>query len=196
MKRPIERLMKRPWPVQAGLPVVLALSIAACSSMPDVSQFRAPSVDLSSFQVSDWNTFARNQRGARPVGSDDLVDGSGRCGGMAVAVTGDPGVDGSAQPALTPASSARGVGLDMTECEVVTAAGAPQQVDIGANERGERNVIMTYTSAERAGTYRFVSGRLVSLERGPEPPPTKQVEKKPAKKQAKPKQLPRQQPST
>ena len=84
----------------------------------------------------------------------------------------------------------------MTECEVVTASGMPQSVNIATNERGERTVIMTYTTAERSGTYRFVSGRLVSLERGPEPPATAQAQKKPTKKQAKPKQSPKPPPAT
>jgi hypothetical protein len=176
--------------IRAALPGALALSIAACSSTPDVSQFRAPTFDVSAFQVRDWNAYARNQTGVRPVGNDDLVDGNGRCAGAAPPAMSDAGADASAQPAAMPTGSARGVGLDMTECEVVAAAGPPQRVDIGANERGERNVIMTFTSAERSGTYRFVGGRLVSLERGPEPPPTQQAAKKPAKKQAKPKQPP------
>ena len=193
--------MRRPKGIELTLRTALLgalwLPLAACSSaLPDVSQFRAPSMDLSSFQVRDWNAFAKSQTGVRSVSADDLVDGSGRCAGMAPPVMGDAGGDASAAPAIAPVASTRGVGLDMTECEVVSAAGPPQQVDIGANERGERNVIMTYTSAERSGTYRFVGGRLTSLERGPEPPPTKQAEKKPAKKQAKPKQPPRQSPST
>jgi hypothetical protein len=77
----------------------------------------------------------------------------------------------------------------MSECEVVMAAGVPQHIDITTDQRGERTVIMTYTTSERAGLYRFVGGRLVSLERGPQAP-TQQVQKKPAKKQAKPKQQP------
>jgi hypothetical protein len=182
--------------MRVALTGALALSMAACSlAPPDVSQFRAPTVDFSAFQVKDWNAYAKTQTGVRAVGADDLVDGSGRCAGAPAPAVSDAGVDTSAQPAIPSASSARGVGLDMTECEVVVAAGPPQRVDIGANERGERNVIMTFTSSERAGTYRFVSGRLVSLERGPEPPPSPQAEKKTAKKQAKPKQ-PRQPPST
>jgi hypothetical protein len=144
------------------------------------------------FQVRDWNTYARSQTGSRPVTSDDLVDGGGRCAAMAPPIASD--ADPSAAP-VAPATSTRGVGLDMTECEVVITAGQPQSLDIGTNERGERNVVMTYMNAERSGTYRFVSGRLVSLERGPEPL-APQAQKKPTKKQAKPKQPPRQPPST
>jgi hypothetical protein len=160
--------------------------MAACSSMPDVASFRAPTFDLGSFQVNDWNAYARNQTSARSVSSNDLVDGSGACPAMAPSVPSE----GSPEAAAAPPPIARGVGLDMTECEVVTASGMPQSVNIGTNERGERTVIMTYTTTERSGTYRFVSGRLVSLERGPEAVAAAQAQKKPTKKQAKPKQSP------
>jgi hypothetical protein len=182
-----------------GLALLAATTIAACSSLPEMSDFRAPTMDLHTFQLGDWNTYARSQT-TRTIVSDDLVDAGGRCTGVAMAapaIPADPATNpslASAQPAPAPS---RGVGLDMTECEVVTAVGvSPQTVDVGTNERGERNVILTFAGTERAGTYRFVGGRLVSLERGPEPPaPVVQVQKKPTKKQAKkekPKQLPKQ----
>ena len=172
---------------------VSAATIAACSSLPEVADFRVPTLDLGSFSVHDWNAYARSQTSARQVGPNDLVDGNGYCASMAQPVT-----PASADPSNpTPAApTGGGVGLDMSECEVVMAAGAPQHIDITTNERGERTVIMTYTTSERAGIYRFVGGRLVSLERGPTPPPTQQAQKKPTKKQAKPKQPPKQQPTT
>ena len=170
----------------AAMAAALALSLAACSSMPDVSSFRAPTFDLGSFQVNDWNAYARNQTAVRAVSANDLVDGSGACPAMAPVAPSEASPDAAAAPPAT----GRGVGLDMTECEVVTASGMPQSVNIGTNERGERTVIMTYMTTERSGTYRFVSGRLVSLERGPEPPASAQAQKKPMKKQANPKQSP------
>jgi hypothetical protein len=181
-------------------PVALvAIALSACSgSLPEWSDFRAPNMDFSAFQVRDWNAYAKSQS-VRPIAADDLVDAGGRCAGapaapppMIPATGSNPAADpalASAQPAAGPS---RGVGLDMTECEVVSAIGAqPQTVDVGANERGERNVIMTFAGTDRAGTYRFVGGRLVSLERGPEPPPPVEQPKKTAKKQKpKPSQKP------
>jgi hypothetical protein len=179
--------------VRTALVGASALTIAACAYLPDVTQFRVPTLDLGSFQVHDWNAYARSQTTSRAVGANDLVDGSGHCAAMAPPVSPDPSNPAAVAPA---APTGGGVGLDMSECDVVMAAGAPQTVDISTNERGERTAILTYTTPERAGTYRFVSGRLVSLERGPEPPPTQQAQKKPTKKQAKPKQAPKQQPTT
>jgi hypothetical protein len=182
--------------LRAALAGGCLLWLVGCSSTPDLAQFRAPTFEVGSFQMRDWNTYAKSQSGLRPVTSDDLVDAGGRCAALAAPVASDSGADPSAAPSAAPVATGRGVGLDMTECEVVGAAGQPQSVDIGTNERGERNVIITYMNAERSGTYRFVGGRLVSLERGPEPLPPLQAQKKPTKKQAKPKQPPRQPPST
>jgi hypothetical protein len=170
--------------------------ITACSYLPDFAEFKVPTLNLESFQMHDWNAYARSQTSTRPVGSNDLVDGNGYCASMAPPVTQASADPSNPTPVAPAAPTGGGVGLDMSECDVVMAAGVPQHVDITTNERGDRTVIMTYTTSQRSGVYRFVGGRLVSLERGPEPPPTQQAQKKPAKKQAKPKQPPKQQPTT
>ena len=80
---------------------------------------------------------------------------------------------------------AGGIGLGMTECDVVRRAGPVDNVEIGTTPRGERSTVLTYMRGERPGIYRFVNGRLRSVERGPEPPPPPKPEKpkkKPAKK--------------
>ena len=66
----------------------------------------------------------------------------------------------------------RGVGLGMTECDVVRAVGHTDRMEISANERGQRSVVLTYPGGERPGIYRFVGGQLVAIERTGEPPPT------------------------
>jgi hypothetical protein len=183
----MRRMLSTKTAARVLLPIAFAATVAGCSSGPDFASFRAPTFDVSSFQIRDWNAYAKTQGSGRPVTADDLVDGGGRCAAMApTPATGDASLDAAAAPAPP---SARGVGLDMTECEVVTAAGAPQSVDITTNERGERTVMMTYATTDRAGTYRFVGGRLVSLERGPEPLAPPPTQKKTAKK--KPKQQPK-----
>ena len=53
----------------------------------------------------------------------------------------------------------------MAECDVVRMAGYTDRVEISADERGRRSVTMTYLSGERPGIYRFVDGRLASMER-------------------------------
>ena len=75
-----------------------------------------------------------------------------------------------------------GIALEMSECDVVQRAGQPDNIDISTGARGERAAVLIYARGERPGIYRFVSGRLVSIERGSEPPaPERPVKKKPAK---------------
>jgi hypothetical protein len=58
-----------------------------------------------------------------------------------------------------------GISLRMTECDVVRRAGAVEKIDLGANERGERSLVLTYLRGPWPGVYRFAGGRLVSIER-------------------------------
>ena len=143
-----------------------------------------------------WRPAARRMLAARPdVGSVNLLpkveqsraarlaDLFGRQGRVRVAA-GDRGRPGRARTAqcataaadAPPADAAPrpeaplvpgGIALQMTECDVVRRAGAPEQVEIGANERGERAVVLTYMRGPRPGIYRFAGGRLVSIERAP-----------------------------
>jgi hypothetical protein len=84
-----------------------------------------------------------------------------------------------AQAAIPPEirGGPRGIAVGMTECQVVQVAGYTDRVEIGANERGQRSVMLAYMSGERPGIYRFVSGRLVSMERVAEPPQPKKPQK-------------------
>ena len=50
-------------------------------------------------------------------------------------------------------------------------------MQIGANERGQRSVTLTYLTGERPGIYHFRDGRLVSMERVEEPPQPKKPQR-------------------
>ena len=76
----------------------------------------------------------------------------------------------------------RGVALAMTECEVVRLAGYTDRVEIGS-EGGRRSVVMTYMRGDRPGIYRFLDGRLASMERIEGLPSPKKPQ--PAKKKTK-----------
>ena len=89
-----------------------------------------------------------------------------------------PAASGNTPPVRT------GIGLGMTECELVRTLGHTDRIEISTNERGLRIVTLTYLNGERPGIYRFESGRLDSLERvdaGPAAP--KPAKPKAAKKQ-------------
>lgn len=75
-----------------------------------------------------------------------------------------------------------GIALQMTECQVMAVAGYTDRVEISADPRGTRLVTLTYVSGERPGIYRFVNGRLNSMERVAEPPQAKKPVKTAKKK--------------
>ena len=191
-------------------------TLAGCtSSLPDFGQFKVPTT--RSFLPENMDTYVppASARSDRPVGPGDLVDAQGTCAAGPSTVAAAPAAPPPAapQPAEAELSSAANagagasaapappvlgtVGLDMTECAVVQAIGQPQSVNISTGERGERRVTMTFMGNERAGTYVFRNGRLSSLERGPEPPPSPKAEKPKKKKPVvKKKPRPPQQPAT
>jgi hypothetical protein len=150
----------------AGLMLLLvALALGACA-MPDIDSFRVPDSTTLFRPLSVANV---RDRVLPPVTAEDMVDTEGRCAGALTAV---PSGEGSppADPGQIPVIPS-GIALDMTECDVVKRAGAPERVELGTNERSERTAILTYIRGARPGIYHFTAGRLTSMERGPEPPP-------------------------
>jgi hypothetical protein len=142
---------------------VFAPLVAACSSdignvkiLPKLGNFE--SLSVKSAQVAEL----------RPVTANDLVGPQGQCAG-------------ATQDA---APTRGGIALQMTECEVVGRAGAPENIELGTTDQGERAVTITYTNGPRPGIYRFSGGRLYAIERGQEPPPPEppKAKKPPAKK--------------
>ncbi len=173
---------------EAVVLTALALGLAACASSVDFTQIRVPKFDASTVFVPDPTQFAPKQEGSQPITPADLVDANGMCADMsplpaaapapAAPAEGNP-ENLSATPAPPPL--ARNVALQMSECEVVRSLGRAGDIQISANERGDRVVVMTYMTPERP-VYRFVAGRLASIERTAEPPPPEAAKKKPAPK--------------
>ena len=147
--------------------------------MPDLDTFRA--VDMSIFTPRSTAVVLRDTT-LKPVTGEDLVDTDGRCAGAPA--TPEAVEEPTAQQAGVPQLVGGGIGLDMTECEVVRRAGPPEKIDFGTNDRTERTLVLTYIRGPRPGIYGFTAGRLTSIERAPEPPP----QPKPARPQKKPPQ--------
>ena len=103
----------------------------------------------------------------KPVTAEDLVSAEGACPGMSSAgvVSNANASDGAA---AAPAATAA-VALGHTECDVVRGIGAPDNVSISNNARGERVAVINWSRGQRAGIYTFTAGRLTSIERGAEP---------------------------
>jgi hypothetical protein len=115
---------------------------------------------------------------APPVNDGDLVDANGSC--PAAAPPPQPGA-GPAAPGSDAPGLAEGVGLGMTECEVVARAGPPNSVQLGRNPNGDRTAVLSYQSGPRPGIYHFERGRLMQMDRVEVAPPPPQAKKKPAK---------------
>jgi hypothetical protein len=156
----------------------LGLGLGACA-IPDTDSFRAPDASALFRPTSVTNY---KDRILPPVADADLVDANGSCAGaVAPAIASGEGV-----PAVPAA-----IALEMSECDVVKRAGIAEKVEIGANERRERTATLTYINGQRPGIYYFTAGRLISMERAPEPPAAAN-RKKPAtpnKRVAKPNQV-------
>jgi hypothetical protein len=141
------------------------VAASGCSMMPDMSEFRLP--NRNSFLPASTAAYVGPVSRTGPVGPGDLVDGQGSCSGAGNGAEATAGVQ-------------RGVGLEMTECEVVRALGPPQSAQIGDEGNGVRSSVLTYRSGDRPGVYRFSGGRLKIIEQGDEPLPA--AKKPPAKK--------------
>jgi hypothetical protein len=148
-----------------------SFAVGACSSDLSPSQINVLPKPENLLRKPDWASFsgAKNEFVLRPVTAEDLVSAEGQC-----AFAGPEQAPGAADPAaLVPG----GVALQMTECDVVRRAGTPEKVDLGADERGDRAVVLTYTRGPLPGVYRFSAGRLFAIERAPEAPPTGKPQK-------------------
>jgi hypothetical protein len=181
--------------------IAATAAIGACSSDPLGSLSGVNLVpSVGDIAKPDWLTYSggREQFTLRPVGPDDLVGPEGQCTvtaeqaasqtaaatvGEADRAAGAPRepAPGEMQQPQTPLLQG-GIALQMTECDVVRRAGAPERVEFGTGQRGERTVVLTYIRGQRPGIYRFAGGRLYSIERAPEPPQTKQKKSRPRKK--------------
>jgi len=196
----------------------LAAAVAGCKNSLQLLQdnneggwFSKP-VDL--FTAPDWARASSGDRSAQlnpsgPVAPEDLVGADGRCSAPAAppapAAAPTPPPDrpvgsmaGDLARAPMPASVDQqpggpqlmgGVALGMSECDVVRRAGLPGNVNIGAGDKGDRKVVLTYLTGTWPGIYTFDSGRLKVVDRAPEQaaPPQEPPKTKKAKKPAKPK---------
>ena len=116
----------------------------------------------------DWRPTIEETKILGCVPADELVAADGGCPGMATPGAGANALaDGAA--ASPPPSTTGTVALGHTECDVVRGIGAPDNVSLSSNPRGDRVAVVSYSRGQRAGIYTFTAGRLTSIERGPEP---------------------------
>jgi len=119
----------------------------------------------------------------KSVTADDLVSAEGGCPGMAPAGgAADANALANGATGAPPPQSTGTVALGHTECDVVRGIGAPDNVNLSSNPRGDRVAVVTYARGPRAGIYTFTAGRLSSVERGADPVAEPKAAKPRAKK--------------
>jgi hypothetical protein len=164
--------------------LTLTVALSGCGDIStDAGWFRKPMDAVgrnSGYQYSDL----QESRQTRPITEGDLVNASGSCPPPQASpqAQAQAAAAGPAPPASDGALLGEGVGLGMTECEVVYRAGPPNSVQIGSNPNGDRTALLSYQSGPRPGVYHFERGRLMQMDRVevPELPP-QTAKKKPAK---------------
>jgi hypothetical protein len=169
--------------------LLLAPMIAGCSGTADMFSSDLLSKDAEWFSRSG-RLFIKNVSietppltPNKPIAPEDLVSAEGLCPGMSP--PGGPAdanalTDGAA--AAPPAAMGGTVALGHTECDVVRGMGAPDNVNLSNNARGDRVAVVNYSRGQRAGIYTFTAGRLSSIERGAEPVAQPRTAKPKAKK--------------
>jgi len=150
-----------------ALPVaMLALTLGACGSMERAAELMPKASDFS-VTGFEWNPYSKASMSVQstfkrtPLTAADYISADGSCAEAAAA-------EDSSEPKVAGA-----VALQMSECAVVRVLGAPERVDIGTNERGERLTKLLYSRGERPGLYSFTAGQLTEIARVAEPPPQK-----------------------
>ena len=163
------------------LGAALAAGLGACSTDIQWNQINLVPKFYNPFGADPLSFRGAGGESLRPVTAEDLVTADGQCTLPQAIASASAQADNTAPVSAAPSDAGPttrgGVALQMTECEVVTRAGAMDKVDIGANERNERAVTLTYMRGPWPGIYRFAEGRLVTIERVAEPPKPKAAPK-------------------
>ncbi|MGH6715467.1 MAG: hypothetical protein ACREDC_04655, partial [Bradyrhizobium sp.] len=177
----------------------LAPVIAGCSSASDLFSRDAQWFSRPSrLFVKNISVDAPPFTPDKPVTPDDLVSADGACPGMpapaspaganasmdakAAPTASDSAAPGSAASGSLPLPTAGTIALGHTECEVVRAIGAPNNVNISSSPRGDRLAVVTWSQGPRPGIYTFTAGRLTSIAALPAPPTPPRAKKSRARK--------------
>jgi hypothetical protein len=193
-------LPSRHLPLHIVLACAAGLAMAGCSGTSNLLDSRNEgglfSKPMNIFDKPDWarpTTSNVSLGPSGPVRPEDLVNADGSCAPAPAeaAQTAAPPPPAAAAPVPdrlqidgaggAPAAGPQvigGIALGMSECQTVRRAGQPANVAIGADERGERKVVLTYLSGPWPGIYTFASGRLKTVDMAP----TQEKSKAPPKK--------------
>jgi hypothetical protein len=167
--------------LRAVVALVVTGVLSGCSNVDwDTSQLFRKQFDLFGHATGGYSYADMEEaRLERPIGPNDLIGANGSCL-AAVAAPAQPS-NQAASPAAAPevpSALGEGVGLGMSECDIVHRAGQPTNIQLGTNPNGDRTAVLTFQSGPRPGIYRFERGRLVEMDEVAEPAPPPVAKKK------------------
>jgi hypothetical protein len=171
-----------------------AIALAGCGADVTSQAWFVKPFDVSGRSAGySFSELSETKKDQHPITPNDLVNANGSCPAPVAAAAPAPApapdaAGGPTSPAAMPGGDASslvvdgGVGLGMSECDVVSRAGQPSSVQIGSTPGGDRTAVLTFDSGPRAGIYRFLRGALIEMDAVAAPAPPPQVaKKKPAK---------------
>jgi hypothetical protein len=169
---------------RVALPVAALLLLSACAS-PETPQPAAKMSDM--FATPSWaQANQARTTTSRAITQNDLINQDGSCA-LPASTDGVAPPSSDADAALAGQGALPvvqgGVGLGMTECQVLQRTGAPDTFNISA-EGTDRVATLTVTGGAWPGLYRFRGGRLVSVEQVAVPAPVKPTRASKSKKTA------------
>ena len=177
-----------------ALDMALGLALCGCANVDwDTSQawFTKP-LDITGRNAGGYtfSELAETKQRERPITANELVDSRGACPPPAAPqVQAGPGSQNTSTAADTTSLLGGGIGLGMSECDVVFRAGTPSAVQLGNNPNGDRTAVLTFTGGPRPGVYHFERGALMQMDSvaqsaaaaAPSPQPVKKKSKPPKK---------------
>jgi hypothetical protein len=181
----------------AAMTMAIALCGCASNDFDTGGAWFSKQLDLLGSKGSyTYSSLSDSAKQERPITANDLVDANGACpaGAAAAPPAAAPPPAAAANPGDSAALSADvasliggGVAIGMSECEVVARLGRPTGINFEKIPNGYRGAILTYTSGQRPGVYRFAGGRLTEMDRVEVPAAPEPTTKTAKKKTAKPK---------
>lgn len=164
--------------------------LAGCGIDPTTQQWFAKPFDISGRSAGySFSELSESKKEHRALTANDFVNANGSCPAPVAAAPAAPPPAAQGAPAAAPPAPAvdassllgSGLGLGMSECDVVYRAGPPSAVQIGSLPNGDRTAVLTFQGGPRPGIYRFVRGALTEMDAvAPPPAPPPVAKKKPA----------------
>lgn len=157
-KTVMENLFDRPQQPAPPPPAAVSAALPLVVDSPGAPPVATAPAPVGPPAANAYPAVSASAAAASALPESELYRSEASCGGMML---------GSGAPPSAAASQS--VGLAMSECEVVRRMGPPDRVELAATPRGERILTLSYVRGPYPRLYRFMAGRLYSIEVAPPP---------------------------